>query len=93
MTQDQKRQTENNTFKSIYVKHCIKYKWFKHLKSRSCLTEFKKHDPNIYNLQKNPLHILRQKGYKQKHVKLYHNANINLLGEKNKTGYINTTQM
>lgn len=39
MTQDQKRQTEINIFKCIYIKHCIKYKWSMHLKSRSCQTE------------------------------------------------------
>lgn len=54
MTQDQKSQRENNIFKCIYIKHCIKYKWSKHLKSRSCQTEFKKYDPSICNLQKNP---------------------------------------
>lgn len=42
--------------------------------------------------KKTPLHIWRQRVYKQKHVKLNCNANTNFLGKKSKIGYINTTQ-
>lgn len=38
-------------------------------------------DPRICNQQKTPLH-LRQRDYKQKHVKIYHNANTDLGGKK-----------
>lgn len=38
-------------------------------------------DPRICNQQKTPLHI-RQRDYKQKHVKICHNANTNFGGKK-----------